>query len=266
MAAVNKRKERLLNEFLLGCDPEFVALTRDGNLINAETYLDSDGEVGTDHGGFVIELRPKPARGTYALIKRLQHYFHEGELPDFVEASGASLLRAGAWVNAKNRHIPLGGHIHIGIGMSYVQSQKQAERVQALDALTNVLERLDILPTRESQTRRQNGHYGQYGDVRGSGNPPHMEYRSMSSWLHAPAVAMVCLTGAKLAAVDPEGTKTKLQSGTAEFADLKSWFEQYQTKDTNARRVCEKILAKGHKPLVMAPDGDVRERWAELGC
>ena len=88
-----------------------------------------------------------------------------------------------------------------------------------------------------------------------------MEYRSMCSWLYDPKVAFLCLTAAKLAAADPEGTVDSLTRITS-FDGLKKWIDRYRTKDSNARRVMEKLPE--HKMVQVSPDVDFRERWKSL--
>lgn len=240
----------MLNTFLVGCDPEFVALNASGNQINLADHFSADGEVGYDHGGRVGELRPEPTRGTYALTKRLQRLIKS----DRIVKLGASKLRAGARVHRDC----LGGHVHLGFPLPV----NTDERVTALDRVTAVLEALDILPANESRERRGTGNYGRFSDVRNSAG--HTEYRTMASWLTDPKVAYLCLTAAKLAACDPKGTKENLKAA-ASFDNLITWFRNYRSKDINARRALERVLSLGHKALQVYPDVDFRERWRELG-
>jgi len=240
----------MLNTFLVGCDPEFVALNARGTQINLAEHLSGDGEVGYDHGGRVGEFRPEPTRGTYALTKRLQRLIRSSS----IEKLGAAKLRAGARVNRDT----LGGHVHLGFPVP----RSGDEKIAALDRVTGVLEALDILPMNECKSRREIGQYGRFSDVRDSRG--HMEYRTMASWLTDPKVAYLCLTAAKLAACDPKGTVENL-SQTANFNGLIEWFRNYRTKDINARRALEHVLSLGHKAIQVYPDVDFRERWRELG-
>jgi len=241
----------MLNTFLIGCDPEFAALTANGSQINlAAMFRGDDGEVGYDHGGRVGEFRPEPTRGTYALTKRLQRLIKS----PLIERLGASKLRAGARVGRDT----LGGHVHFG----FPTGEASKERVAALDRVTQVLEALDILPMAESTARRGTGAYGRFGDIRDSSG--HTEYRTMASWLLDPKVAYLCLTAAKVAACDPKGTVDTLPA-SASFNHLVEWFRNYRTKDINVRRALERVLSQGHKTIQVYPDVDFRERWRELG-
>lgn len=316
----------LVNDFLIGCDPEFVAMDGNGAVVNCSRHIAHDGELGHDHGGWVLEFRPSPEKSTWKLISKLRKLVMDQRL---TLIPGLKKARAGAYVAVPERRaLTLGGHVHIDIdpyrhegagGMT----REHEERVGALDRLTQYLEGLDILPTGESHARRMTSGYGKYGDVRvqkkvdGSGrqdpnprpsqqpfdmavhqhtmnnlyqqiglggqqftqwsaasntiappappSPPlrykyHTEYRTMASWMFDPKVAMLCLTGAKLAAAEPAITYQTL-IGAPSFTGLKSWYELFRSKDINAKRVCDTILDEGIKKVQVQPDVDFRERW-----
>lgn len=239
----------MLNNFLVGCDPEFAALNGSGTQINLANHLRSNGEIGYDHGGRVGEFRPEPTRGTYALTKKLHRLINSGVVANL----GAAKLRSGA----KVLNDSLGGHVHFGFPVPRPGDAK----ITALDSVTRTLEHLDILPRQESITRRRGG-YGHFGDVRDSGG--HLEYRTMASWLLDPKVAFLCLTAAKLACCDPTETAQILGRVTS-FEGLSEWFNRYRTRDINARRVTDRVLNRGHKAIQVPPDVDFRENWRELG-
>jgi Phage phiEco32-like COOH.NH2 ligase-type 2 len=254
----------VINNFLLGCDPEFIALDTLGKTVHLDI---EEEEIGTDHGGRVGEFRPKPCKGAYALTKRIQRLI----LSPTVQRIQAAKLRAGARANEES----LGGHVHFGFKnpvqpVTYydpndrntpykVKNKGDDTIVKALDKVTGLLEHLDILPLQESSNRRR-GSYGKWGDVRDSGG--HTEYRSMCSWLYDPKVAFLCLTAAKLAAADPKGTLETLNKVTG-FEGLRKWIIGYRSKDSNALRVLNNIPE--HKMVQVDPSVDFRERWRELG-
>lgn len=260
----------MINDFMVGCDPEFMLL--DGGLtVGAHRYFTHAGEIGYDHGGRVAEFRPSPTRGILPIMKKLQNLVSQAAL----KAAGRR-FRAGAICNDDC----LGGHIHFGfncfaqkppqgLGVHHggVLNERGKKVTEALDALTKTLEFLDILPANESAKRRasaqgQGAYYGAYGDVRDCHG--HMEYRTMASWLYDPKVAFLCLTAAKLAAADPEGALEGLRRCEG-FPQLRRWLEQYENKDVNAKRLSEKLLAGGLRPLQVDPGVDFKERWGELG-
>ena len=260
----------MINDFKIGCDPEFM-LCKDGRLLAANQYFPNGGEIGYDHGGRVAELRPGPSLGIMPIMRKLQDLIN-GPLITPIDAK----LRAGAFWNADC----LGGHIHFGFNCFTKKppagnglhhggelSARGRQVTDALDALTKILEHLDILPEAESRQRRGSGqgeanHYGAFGDVRDCHG--HMEYRTMASWLHDPKVAYMCLTAAKCAASDPEGTKLALE-GCTSFLKFRRWLEAYANKDVNAKRASEKLLDKGLKHIQVDPSVDFKGRWGELG-
>lgn len=262
-------EEAMLNNFKIGCDPEFMLLDGAGRTLNASMYFQHDGEIGYDHGGRVAEFRPGPTKGVLPIIRKIQDLVHSPG----VQQIGAR-LRAGAICN----HDCLGGHVHFGFNAFNQKpvlgilgggefNERGAKTTKALDALTKTLEHLDILPKAESVRRRasaqgQGNNYGAYGDVRDCNG--HMEYRTMASWLYDPKVAFLCLTAAKLAAVDPDGTYEALKECTS-FAGFCEWFDRYKTKDANATRTSEKVLDSGLKNLQVDPEVDFRGRWERLG-
>lgn len=306
----------VINTFLVGCDPEFVGIDH-GELVPMNRYFPQRGEIGFDHGGSVGELRPRPAKGTWTLIKRIKE-----RIADLKPIPG--IVRAGALVKTKGRergYVTLGGHVHLDIcpydgvlgrdgvvqidpnigrvmpyteyhgsnlSQSYmanwedindarsfsdrniriverrrtggkVVSTSHQDRVGALDTLTQLLEHLDILPKGECEERRKGGLYGKYGDVRIQ-EEKRTEYRTMASWLFDPAVAFLCLTGAKIAAFDPKGTLESLK-GARSFTRLTEWLTPFASKDIDVGRLCERFLPSGHKGLIVDPSGDFRERW-----
>lgn len=253
--------ERMLNNFLIGCDPEFAGIGPNGQPIQLARGIphETNDEIGSDHNGWVAELHPTPHHGTYMLVKKLQRIINN--LP--ANLSAISKLRAGGYIQGRpitRRPITLGGHIHLDIPH---QGVERIHRIGALNLLTQCLEALDILPKRESEQRRALGDYGQWGDVRV--DKGRTEYRTMASWLDKPQIAMICLTGAKLAVVDPNGTLTNLpQPSKASLGGLKNWFESYKSKDINARRVAENILESPIKTFQSTPGEEFRPGWREL--
>lgn len=264
----------MINNFRVGCDPEFILLDKATGLrVAANKYFMPQGEIGYDHGGRVAEFRPAPSKGVLPIIKKIQALIKSPAMQKVSEK-----LRAGAICQGDC----LGGHVHFGFNPfativpengnasdGYMLTAKGGQVVHALDALTQTLERLDILPSKESAARRVytppygDGHvYGRFGDVRNCKG--HMEYRTMASWLYDPRVAFLCLTAAKLAAADPVGAYEALRECDS-FARFKRWIEGYVNQDRNAARASEKLLDKGLKSLQVDPEVDFKERWEELG-
>jgi Phage phiEco32-like COOH.NH2 ligase-type 2 len=221
---------KLLNKFLVGCDPEFMAI-QDNNYMNVKGIIPRAGQVGWDHDGKVIELRPTPAKSTYTLIKKIATLFQTTKFP-------TAKLRAGAFFNEHT----LGGHVHLDVIVDHMY----APRINALDKLTQLLENLDILSKQESHARRAkrwagwHGAYGQFSDCKV--NHGRLEYRTMASWLYSPITSYLCLTGAKLACVDPLAAIQQLDAGKVSSGKLIRFFEMFAGTDYDAKRVVEKLL------------------------
>lgn len=250
-------KSSFVNSFLVGCDPEVAVLGQNELPVRVDEIIHKDGQVGYDHGGRVMEFRPKPYKGTYTLVKELKKLVEE--------ARGTKLgnykWRAGAVVRGSERHDTLGGHVWIDLNP---HATVHVKRVQAMDKVTELLERLEILPRQDCITRRR-GHYGKFGDVRIlDGNRPRFEYRTMPSWMFSPQVTFACLTLAKLAAANPEAASELLKPADASASQLYGFLEAFKSKDRNAARLLEKILSphgKSVRGLQSDPETDVKEAW-----
>lgn len=253
--AVHGDDKEILNDFLVGCDPE-LAVIRDGAPIRVDTIVPHAGEIGYDHNGHVLEIRPRPYRGTYALVKEIRKLVTSSRMQEMFPGCQ---LRAGAHLQGNGRELTLGGHIHLGV------SPYRKGVVQALDRLTRAFEKLEILPHEECEARRNLSEYGRLGDIRhyeeSDGNV-HLEYRTMPSWLYSPKVAFTCLTAAKLAALDPDGALAQLKPKSMGGKGLSAWFEGFRNKDENATRLLDAVIAKeGLKGIQGNPDADVIKAW-----
>ena len=249
----------LVNKFLIGCDPEFVTIDNRGEIYHVHE-IPANGPVGLDHGDRVIELRPEPAKGVYTLVSRIQRLLKDDRLQKMPVAK----WRSGAHVLGQS----LGGHIHLdkdpgarNPNTGYYDAI--LPQIKALDHMTHRLEALDILPKTECEQRRKGGMYGRFSDVRLQPGP-HMEYRTMASWLFSPKVAFLCLTAAKLATVDPEGCIETL-GRFHNFDPFRKFFENFMHKDDNAARAVDKLLSRGIAACQADPDADFKGKWERLG-
>lgn len=265
----------LMNGWYVGCDPEFVMLDAAGRIVNVSETLNHDGPAGWDHSGDVIEIRPQPAHGTYKLLQRIQDIVLNN--PGLIRLRDYK-WRAGAYVRARSsrlgrdRILTLGGHVHIDQPAARGEETHE-HRIKALDRVTEWLEGLDILPGAESAQRRNDptaiqNRYGQFGDWRPAGGGsarPRMEYRTMCSWLYDPRAAYLALTGVKLAAQTPQIAMECLKKGRHSWPGLANWFDQYRTKDLNARRALERLFDDKTHPPKMDPTSAFRDNWTKLG-
>jgi hypothetical protein len=260
-----------VNPFLVGADPEFVVLNYKSQLVRADNFWGNryatEG-LGTDHGGRVVELRPNPNRSTYNVLKTMQQMLM---LAPRLQAIRDFRWKAGAIVDAPPNTLTLGGHVHLDlpVGGDDEAYTLFGRRVNALDSLTAYLERVDVLPLNESKLRRDRGEYGQFGDIRttpGSEDQrrrEHFEYRTMASWLYSPISAYLCMTAAKLAAVDPEGTVELFGERATSLQKLTEYFERFKGKDDDVDRILEKIEPAAY---VQDPTASIQDTWVRLPC
>lgn len=238
---------KLLNPFLVGCDPEFVCLDKSGKHMNMKASFAHEGPVGYDHEGDVLEVRPLPARSVSTLLKHIRDTIKLAKFP--------GKLRAGAVFNTGKRVIGLGGHVHLDVSYN---NPLRAKQVAALDEFTKLLVHRDILPKVESSHRQAYTGYGKPSDIRCANNVDRLEYRTMASWLFSPITSYVCLTGAKLAAAQPDAVIEALASPKAKLTKM---FSRFASEDWDAARVSELILENGVK-LQRDPDMNVLTVWA----
>ena len=235
----------LLNDFLLGADPEFIVV-EEGHIKQFTGRPEMNVPWGLDHSNWVIEPHPKPEFSVRKLIQNLKVSFN-----DFATVTPTGKWRAGAWIHAPERTITLGGHVHVDR-----PSCTKAQR-DALDLFTQHLEGLDILPQTECVERRRST-YGHYGDIRTEHG--HFEYRTMPSWLFSQRVTKLCLIGTKLIMVDPEAPRAVLGSALEPSSKkLQAFFERFRHKDDDV----DWILGAGMlgKKLSVKPDRDLRNVW-----
>ncbi len=247
-----------INRFLVGADPEFF-------LLDGETHVHvvsrPSKRVGYDHGGRVVELRPKPSISTYVLLKNIRQLLQSKSLDQYRKYT----WRGGAYHGAE----AIGGHVHFDIPI--IVDRSKGDVVDALDQTTRVLELLDILPRDESKERRDKSGYGKFGafkagdgEERKEAGDPHMEYRTPASWLFSPQVAFCTLTALKLAAARPRSTLGALKN-TSGFRDLKAFIEAFRGRDDDAARLYDKLLSGGIASVQASVDEDFKPKWQEVG-
>lgn len=257
---------KLINEFLIGCDPELLVLNAEKQHVNVRPFISQNGVVGWDHNGDVLEVRPRPAKSSFTLLRHIWEALN-------IEKFGIWQYRAGAYFKTPTRSLTLGGHIHINLPLKKTEVESRL-RVLALDELTRNFEELDILPKAECFLRRKRGKeiglnnpdhaYGSFGDVREKANGARLEYRTMASWLFSPITSLLCLTAAKLASAAPRETFSTFLMGDVSKGRLVRFFEMFKEKDADAARVTEKVFESGLE-LSRDPAADVMQTWkAEL--
>lgn len=107
----------------VGCDPEFI-LTHNGSHVNCNiNHTDKYGNIGSDHGGRVGELRPKHGKPAEvaANLKGLLAYIHS-QYPQHKVVCGG-----GAGSPNNPSYEAIGGHIHFG-GLSLNSAYESSTR------------------------------------------------------------------------------------------------------------------------------------------
>ncbi|MFC5648405.1 hypothetical protein ACFPYJ_04565 [Paenibacillus solisilvae] len=170
----NKDKEQLI-----GADPEFLLLSKQGKVVSAARYLEGGHGTGCDAvvvGGRVMypvaELRPAPA----STPVRLAHHIHQLLLQANMRISDQTLRWAAGGMPAPG--FALGGHIHLSGVKLTSRLLHQLDSYLALP--------LAMIESANEQLRRPR--FGSLGDFRFQ---PHggFEYRTLPSWLVSPLAA-----------------------------------------------------------------------------
>lgn len=196
--AMNRLDEQLTagvfrnqSEVMLGADPEFLLVTRQGKVKFASHFADKDGPFGCD--AIVLrsrrkiyplaELRPKPSTEVRELIIQLHRTMQLAAKritdPELQWVAGGMPIRG----------LPLGGHIHFsGIPLD----------CRLLRALDNYIA-LPLTLLEDKTTGSRKPKYGFLGDFRKAKHGG-FEYRVLPSWMVSPTVAKGVLALAKLVA------------------------------------------------------------------
>lgn len=238
--------KKLLNDFLLGADPELILLNPP-ELVNGLKQLNPRQQIagstfyGFDHNGYVVEPHPTPSFSAREVCRNIKSSLDVivHQFPNFKH-------RAGAYYRATQRTVTLGGHVHLDLpSLSTVQ-------LKAMDVFCQSLEDLDILPAEESSARASRGDYGRKSDIRAEHG--HVEYRSMCSWLFSRKTSMLCMTGIKLCAVAPKTLKL-MQSVT----ELRNWIEGFKGADDDVDWILDRRYFD--TSMVARPDTSVTSIW-----
>lgn len=168
----------MINDFRIGADPEFI-MTDSENVLHPwhddeEEVTLPAGEVGPDHGGYVAELRPRPARSTYGLVKRIGTILNSNALgkhrnyrwlggpvqivqtPDDCDCCCRAHCECGFDEdNLTNYTQALGGHIHLDIRAN---DPRWDSVVDALDEQHQLFEKLELYPSNDCALRREEGY------------------------------------------------------------------------------------------------------------
>jgi hypothetical protein len=234
----------LLNNFLIGADPEMVLL-EPPTLINGQitARLPANTFYGWDHAGYVLEPHPTPSLSVREVVHNLRKSLHVvGHHFDRYK------FRAGAYLHTPQRAVTLGGHVHLDI------PRLTGAQILAMDQFAENLETLDILPSAECKERVRNGQYGRKSDIRAEHG--HVEYRSMCSWLFSQKTSMLSMTGIKLCAIAPETV-----AAVTSYKALLKWLEGFKGKDDDVDWILTKEYLTNSGSMTAKPDNNIKAVW-----
>lgn len=180
-------RARRIPTFLMGADPE-LALFKNGRLYSANNIegLDTYGQFGRDGCGTIAELRPAPAEEPEQLVENLRICLAEGR-QKYPAIRRCALLGGSCYAGH-----PIGGHIHFGI--------KKKFGAHIPGCLDSLLAQVVIPLESVSQALARRENYGRFGDWRTQRWG--FEYRSLSSWMTTPQIALGVLSLAKVVATE----------------------------------------------------------------
>jgi hypothetical protein len=252
--------KNVVNRFKVGADPEFAVLDENSKLIfNAPPYeVDltvKAGRIGRDHSGRIWELRPEPSHSAYQVVVNVWKLLNSKALDKIANFRWKSGGLAVPWKGGASNYnsLTLGGHVHFGFPTIL------DEQLAALAETTRLLEKLEILPSRECRVRdgcaeRWGADFGKMGRRYSTDR---VEYRAPASWLDRPGQALMCLTVLKLVANAPGS----LTTGHDAKHKLLSFLDFWSQKDVDAWLVLRLIEKRGFEVAQASPDEDFKPNW-----
>lgn len=173
---------------LMGMDPEFILVSKDGLVVPASLYLERNGTAGSDavrDGDEVSyplgELRPSPSPDPNGLLRAMRQTLYEASR---LITDHSLLWKAGGLPAPE---YPLGGHIHFsGVPLT----------LSVIQCLDNYLA-LPLAILEDPKGRGRRPRYGFLGDFR---RQPYggFEYRTLPSFLVSPLITKATLYMAHL--------------------------------------------------------------------
>lgn len=269
------KSPRLVNNFSLGADPEFVfedpyyGARIDATNIGLKTGL----AFGADQNGRLVELRPTPSK--FALEVLASILVELRWLAAMHPETFNYYWRAGAFVFKDG----LGGHVHIGskhkekdIRTRIQLAQREdndklgPELLHKLDILVAMLIKLGCFPERECAARiagdAKGQFYGRDSDIRFQNHG--FEYRTFPTWLDSPWLGYLVLVLSKLVTFDPSliaNTSTEaIQAASPKWLEerIVNLLAYYQGMDDDAR-IAYSVYKQIGLPKFMG--GDFKTRW-----
>lgn len=197
---INAKSKAKSKMFLLGADPEF-GFTENGRNVSANNVMDEGDDdlyqatFGLDGSGRVAEIRPDPSETPQGLVENIRKALAQGYRTH--SDIRAYKWKAGSMVGGE----PIGGHIHFGV-IGIFNEMRDEQRFFNYAGMTKFLDiylaQTVILLEAEREARRRRESYGMLGDHRAQNHG--FEYRTVSSWLTCPEIALGVLSLAKASA------------------------------------------------------------------
>jgi hypothetical protein len=247
-------RDRFLNHFSIGADPEFIFMT--GGIREDARHLGLKAGLafGADNNGRLVELRPEPSRSALSVLTSIWLTMHW--LGAYVPHTPNYIWRSGAYAEADG----LGGHLHFG----RKQERLRERESRALDRVVHLLYTAGCYNRDEGRLRyrqAQGGHYGAQSDIR---EQPHgYEHRTFPSWLDTPWLAYLSLVLGKLAVaselvpqlVQEDGALTQDQAR----AQIRLMLAFFKAVDDDARLALAILAQRGLPQHING--GDLKVNW-----
>jgi len=150
---------------LVGADPEFVLLDRQGHVVHARDVMGTRGTqtspLGVDSYGLQAELRPEPEVNPEALIRSMKNILKNDK--------HAPTIANYNWQACSWNRFGIGGHLHFGTPK--MLEEKKDAKFGFFVVATRLLDELVALPLCKIEAeggvqRRINTRFGRHGDFR----------------------------------------------------------------------------------------------------
>lgn len=183
-----------IKTFTLGADPEFCCVNSKGTLIKASNWTSTTSRFGRDANEWVFELRPECSANPADIVKDIKTIFNDAVLnePQYLQWK---------WISgSSHKKFPFGGHIHFGINKKIISAKDACSQFldHYLGLITLLLEDKEQAIARRQYNITPGGNtvaYGRASDFREK--PYGFEYRTPSSWISSPYIALGILSLAK---------------------------------------------------------------------
>jgi hypothetical protein len=180
-----------------GADPEFCVVTKDDKIVKAGNYVDKDDPIGKDNNGINFEAHPKPSECPVKIVENIQKLFQDFVVDDPFFFENCQWLSHSFY-----KKLPYGGHIHFDYDSKTISPEDCAGQFldQYVGSISLLLEDRKEGIARRSYDKSPSGadvSYGRCTDIRKK-TKNHWEYRTPSTWLQTPAIAIAMLSLTKV--------------------------------------------------------------------